>query len=87
MALYDQIADIVAMVFRRSPEQVQQLGGDEPLATIGLDSISCMDIVVQLEELFNVTFEDEELLLDNLNSMNKLHGLVASKLGQHTLQP
>ncbi|GIQ67227.1 acyl carrier protein [Xylanibacillus composti] len=75
-----QISEIVATVFRLSPEQVFAMPGDDSLAKIGMDSISCMDVVVQIEEAFGVDFYDEELLLDNLNSVDKLCGIVRKKL-------
>ncbi|MEO3944716.1 acyl carrier protein [Gorillibacterium sp. CAU 1737] len=76
----DQICDIVAMVFRVEPQQVKARADDEPLGALGLDSINCMDIVVNLEEEFGIVFEDEELLLDNLNTVGKLRSVVETKL-------
>ncbi len=85
MDTHEKIADIIAMVLRVEPEQVRRMSGDESLNTIGLDSLNCMDIVVQIEEEFGVTFNDEELLMDNLNSINKLSGILKEKNGQHSL--
>jgi len=85
MTLNEKIADIVAMVLRIDAENVNQMNGDEPLNTIGMDSLNCMDIVVSIEEEYNISFNDEELLLDNLNSINKISAIVAQKLEQLSL--
>lgn len=82
MDSYRAIVEIVAMVFRLDSEKVRKMSGDEPLSTIGLDSLNCMEIVVNIEEEFAITFHDEELLLDNLNTINKLCGAVSKKLEQ-----
>lgn len=79
MSTQEKIADIIAMVFRVEPEQIRNMSGDEFLGTIGMDSINCMEIVVNIEETFNISFNDEELLLDNLNTINKLTAIVEQK--------
>ena len=68
------------MVFRVEPLSVKNRAGDLPLGLLGLDSLNCMDIVVNLEEEFNIVFQDEELLLDNLNTIAKLTAVVEAKL-------
>ncbi len=75
-----QISEIIATVFRLETDQVLAMPGDDSLAKVGMDSISCMDVVVQIEEAFDVNFFDEELLLDNLNTVDKLCDIVKSKL-------
>ncbi|MCD1258643.1 acyl carrier protein [Paenibacillus athensensis] len=85
MTIHDKISEIVAMVFRIDPENVKKMSGDELLSTIGMDSINCMEIVVNIEEEFSVTFNDEELLLDNLNTLNKLAQIVEQKTSEHTM--
>ncbi|MBO9599794.1 MAG: acyl carrier protein [Cohnella sp.] len=84
MDIYGAIVEIVALVFRLDSEQVRKMSADEPLSTIGLDSLNCMEIVVNIEEEFAVAFHDEELLLDNLNTINKLCAMVSKKLELYT---
>ncbi|WP_159065830.1 acyl carrier protein [Gorillibacterium timonense] len=79
MDIRDKICEIVAMVFRVEPQNVKTRSDDEPLGVLGLDSLNCMDIVVNLEEEFGIVFEDEELLLDSLNTVKKLRLIVETK--------
>ncbi|MEW9699672.1 acyl carrier protein [Paenibacillus sp. SI8] len=85
MDLNVKISDIIAAVLNMDPEQLRGINYDEPLNTIGMDSINCMDIVIQIEEELQVVFQDDELLLDNLNSINKLSLIVSQKLEQHSV--
>jgi acyl carrier protein len=83
MIAKDKVEEIISTALRIEPERVNELPGDELLSTIGLDSLNCMEIVIQIEEFFGIAFEDEELLLENLNTLNKLMGLIDSKLDQN----
>ncbi|NEW09345.1 acyl carrier protein [Paenibacillus sp. SYP-B3998] len=85
MMIYDKIVEIIAMVFRLEVDHVKRLSREESLSRIGLDSINCMEIVVNIEEEFSIVFNDEELLLDNLNTLDKLIHMVEQKTGEHTL--
>ncbi|GGI46463.1 hypothetical protein GCM10008018_17220 [Paenibacillus marchantiophytorum] len=85
MMTYEKIVELVAMVFRLEVDHVKRLPRDESLSRIGLDSINCMEIVVNIEEEFSIVFNDEELLLDNLNTLDKLIYMVEQKTGEHTL--
>jgi acyl carrier protein len=80
LEVQDKICEVVAMVFRVEPLSVKNRPVDLPLGLLGLDSLNCMDIVVNLEEEFNIVFQDEELLLDNLNTIAKLLAVVEAKL-------
>jgi len=44
----------------------------ENLALRGLDSMKTVELVVDLEEMFDVTFDDEEMLTENFSSIEKI---------------
>ena len=64
---------------------VKALGGDlsgassteVPLADVGLDSLSTMDLVLSIEEKFGIQIPDEKLNSQNLNNISSLVNLVA----------
>ncbi|NEW06274.1 acyl carrier protein [Paenibacillus sp. SYP-B3998] len=85
MTPYEKIAGKVGKVLNLEAERMVELSGDEALNTIGMDSINCMEIVVEIEEEFEITFSDDELLLESLNSLNKLTAIVEQKLSEHSL--
>ncbi|UJF34492.1 acyl carrier protein [Paenibacillus hexagrammi] len=76
----EAIKGIITSVLKLEAQEVSSMGPDEPLNTVGMDSINCMDIVIQIEEHFGVVFHDDELLLDQLNTISKLSEIVMRKL-------
>jgi acyl carrier protein len=45
-----------------------------------IDSTGVMEVVVFLEERFGITIDDDELVADNLDSVDRLAAFVARKL-------
>lgn len=52
---------------------------EENLALRGLDSLRTVELVVELEEMFNVTFDDEEMLTENFSSIDKIKDRLLTK--------
>lgn len=56
-------------------------GNDESLLDLGIiDSTGIMEVVSFLEESFAITIDDDELVADNLDSVDRLAGFVGRKL-------
>lgn len=56
------------------------VGGDEPLLDSGLlDSASILELVGFLEERFRISIDDEELVPENFETINKVVALVNTK--------
>ena len=54
---------------------------DESLLDSGIvDSTGVMEVVTFLEESFGISIDDEELIADNLDSVDRLAGFVHRKL-------
>lgn len=49
------------------------------LVDIGFNSMNAIRFVVELETLFGITIDDEELLLDNFSSLERVYELVKQK--------
>lgn len=57
------------------------LGDDESLFETGIiDSLGVLQLVCFIEERFNVQVEDEELIPENFETINKLKDFVERKL-------
>ena len=52
-----------------------------------IDSTGVLELVSFIEETFNIKVEDEELIPDNLDSINKLVIYIKSKLAACSLKP
>lgn len=52
----------------------------EPLADRGLDSLRSVQLIVELEELFDVTFDDDELLFENFATLDRISQMLGRKM-------
>lgn len=50
------------------------------LSNISLDSLSFINALVTIEEVFSITFNDEELNIDNFKNVSDLVNLVKKKV-------
>lgn len=74
--MFEQIKEIVGTVLELEESQVDALTEDTDLLEIGLDSMTCVEIVVNLEAEFDITVEEEDLLVENMATIALLEELV-----------
>jgi acyl carrier protein len=62
------------------PEDIKD---DESLTLkYGIDSVRLFDMVVGMEDDFDVSFEDEELTLENFDSLSRIVSSLSEKMGE-----
>ncbi|NOU63247.1 hypothetical protein GC096_04210 [Paenibacillus sp. LMG 31461] len=54
----------------------------DDLQTIGLDSLKTISLIVEIEERFDIMFDDKELLFENFSSLNKITEITLKKLNK-----
>ena len=59
---------------------------DEDLNVIGIDSISFIQIVDELEDNFEIEIPDEKLILEEIGTFNKITMVVASVLNARVIK-
>ena len=59
---------------------------DEDLNVIGIDSISFIQIVVALEDNFEIEIPDEKLLMEEMGTFNKITMVVASAFNPRVIK-
>jgi acyl carrier protein len=59
---------------------------EEKLMGLGLDSMRTMQMLVKLEVYFNIEFDDNELLIENFNTIESIAGRINSKISGIVLQ-
>jgi len=57
------------------------IGIEEELFSLGVDSLNIIKIIMKLEDLYQIDFEDDDLHIDNLKTMASIAGLIESKVG------
>ncbi|WP_418038475.1 acyl carrier protein [Paenibacillus xylanilyticus] len=72
---------ITAVKFKVASELAikEAFNDDADLTHYGLDSMSTVRMLVSLEEEFQVTFEDEDLLLENFRTVIKIAQLLEKR--------
>ncbi len=60
----------------------EKLQNDEPLLGKVIDSHGVVELVVFLQDHFSITVEDEEVVSENLDSVNRVAAFVARKLSR-----
>lgn len=74
----DQLVTFIKTELMRNP--TYPLRDDEPLITGGLvDSFSLVELALFIEETFGVHFDDVELTVDNMNTVNQILGNIQVK--------
>lgn len=59
----------------------ESLSDEDNLVENGLDSLNFVKLIVDLEEEYGVTIEDEELLIENFNSVKDIVKYLREKCG------
>ncbi len=54
----------------------REIKDDENLIDLGLDSIKTIEIVVELEDGFDIEIDEDDLMLDNFSTISKIIELV-----------
>ncbi|WP_225999275.1 acyl carrier protein [Paenibacillus sp. BJ-4] len=70
------IHEMIASLLNVDVEYVENIKEDEDLMMYGMTSISCIKLVVMLEEKYNFDLKDEDLLIGKYNTFNKLFALL-----------
>ncbi|MBP5310990.1 MAG: acyl carrier protein [Lachnospiraceae bacterium] len=72
----DKIKEIVISVLELAEDDAKQIEEDTDLLEYGLDSMTCVGVVVSLEEEFGITVDEEDLLVENMSTISKIKELV-----------
>lgn len=75
--------DVLALLEKLLEVPVE--GISQNLDEIGMSSMNAIQLIVELETLYNIEFEDSELLFENFNTVEKIIAKVQEKLGSLTI--
>jgi acyl carrier protein len=74
----DAVYKMLANILNVEVKYVEKIKEDEDLMMHGMTSISCIKLVVMLEEMYHFDFKDEDLVFEKFNTFNKLSALLDS---------
>lgn len=53
-------------------DSLVEIGSDVDLRNFGLNSITSIELIVKLEDEFNIAISDDDLIIDNVCTINKI---------------
>lgn len=75
--MYRDILEVVDELFRRRL-QIPELDPDAPLVDYGLDSVRSIDLILEMESMFNVQISDEQAA--SMRTLREVAAQVAASL-------
>ena len=77
--LEDQLKELIVerLFLDVDPASIED---DVELSEYGVDSFLLLELIVAMEEMFNVKFEQKDITADVLKSVNSLADLIRSKM-------
>lgn len=76
----DEICKVISDVLEIDVDLANNIGENEDLVVMGMDSIKFISIVVALEEAFEIEYPDESLFIAQSNTLKKLVSIVSDAL-------
>jgi acyl carrier protein len=87
MSLHERIREFILRSFLFSTDETR-LANDASLTRSGIvDSMGVLELLLFLERTWNIKLEDDELTLENLDSVNGIAALVSRKVNGHPQPP
>lgn len=74
--MIDKLRKIISENIFVEMENLEKLSSNDKLTNIGLDSINLIYIIGEIEEQFGFNFIDEELFLENFETLEKISDLI-----------
>jgi acyl carrier protein len=71
-----QVLKILSETINVDINKLADVKPEDDLRDWGLDSLKSIDVIVALENEFNIAIEDEDLLIDNFNTIEKIIQLI-----------
>ncbi|WP_010244013.1 acyl carrier protein [Acetivibrio cellulolyticus] len=73
----EKILEILAKSLESDVEQLNGIDDNYDLSLIGLTSVIAIEIIVYLENEFDIFIDEEDLFTDNVNTLGKIDELIA----------
>ena len=74
----DVVFRCLANVLRQPVEKISSISPEQELSEIGLDSLRFIELIVALEDEFQIEIRDSDLLFDKFNTLAKLQTMLSS---------
>ena len=73
------VETITEIIRRCLPKTTDELSTDSNIFSLGIDSISILNVIVDLETELNLSFDDDELETKNFTTIDNIYELLKKK--------
>ncbi|MFB5678574.1 acyl carrier protein [Paenibacillus terreus] len=70
------VLPLLERVLKLPAGELAGMEADRDLRSLGLNSLSAVELIVELENELNIIIDDDDLLLDNLSTLNEIEQLL-----------
>ncbi|MBJ8191586.1 acyl carrier protein, partial [Bacillus cereus] len=70
------VVPLLEKILKLAPGELEQLTPDQDLRTLGLNSLSAVELIVELENELDITMEDDDLVLEHLSTLQGIERLL-----------
>lgn len=85
MTNYEEIEQTIRRIYKEKLDlscDIDTIDVNEPLGQYGLDSISAIKVVVEIEETFDFEYLDEDLVVENFTSLDTVIKYVQKRIDE-----
>ena len=76
-----QIRELISGIIKTT-EPIDNYGADNDLQSIGMDSLTFVRIVVEIENRFEIEFPDDKLVMTESGTINQLCAVILTSKGE-----
>ncbi|APB69873.1 acyl carrier protein [Paenibacillus jamilae] len=70
------VVPLLEKILKLDSGELEQLTPDQDLRTLGLNSLSAVELIVELENELDITMEDDDLVLEHLSTLQGIERLL-----------
>ncbi|MGO4951808.1 acyl carrier protein [Paenibacillus peoriae] len=71
------VVPLLEKILKLDSGELEQLTPDQDLRTLGLNSLSAVELIVELENELDITMEDDDLVLEHLSTLQGIERLLS----------
>lgn len=68
----NEIYKMIAELTEENVNEIEAMDEDENFMSCGMTSINCIQLIVMLEEKYSFCLNDEDLMIEKMNTVTKL---------------
>ena len=72
MNMNEKVRELIKSTLLLESEEVAKIGNEDDLELIGLNSVIMLQFIVKMEQEFDIEIDEEEIIPENLGTVNKV---------------